>query len=243
MWFLIAFFWLFLSGVVASYASKRGRCGVCWLIFSLVFTPFIGIIFVAASPDLKLKAEKQEQEAQRREEWENAKTCPNCAESVKKAATVCRFCGFNFAEKISSETASAKALGLPSTDKWYDDDITTTPPELSKSTSKIASILKWVGGAAIGLAVLIFVIGLIGNMLSNRDGGGGQFFYPVRSDPGFDTEISRTLARSGIRGCGEYTYRKAGTGEYDVACWSASGTPTYYIVWTVINDVMGPYYK
>jgi len=39
----------------------------------------------------------------------------------------------------------------------------------------------------------------------------------------------------------EYTYRRAGRGEYHVACWSASGTPTYYIVFTVTGNVMGPY--
>jgi len=78
---------------------------------------------------LKQEAEKLEQETQRQEEWENAKTCPKCAENVKKAATVCRFCGYDFIEESNGEPTappspppSAKALGLPPTDKWYDGE-------------------------------------------------------------------------------------------------------------------------
>jgi hypothetical protein len=85
---------------------------------------------------------------------------------------------------------------------------------------------------------LLFLLGLPASALT--------FLYPSRNQAGDsqeEVEISRTLARNKTRGCGEYTYRRAGRGEYHVACWSASGTPTYYIVFTVTGVVMGPYTK
>ena len=99
---LVPIFWLGFSAAVASYASNRGRSGIGWMIFSLLLSPLLGFLFVAASPNLQLEAEKREQEAQRRKELENSKTCPKCAENVKKAATVCRFCGYDFASEIVS---------------------------------------------------------------------------------------------------------------------------------------------
>ena len=64
-----------------------------------------------------------------------------------------------------------------------------------------------------------------------------------QGDPLEEVDISRTLVRNQIRGCGEYTYKTAGKAEYHVACWSAAGVPTYYIVFTSTGKVMGPYAK
>ena len=131
-WFFIFIFWIALACVVGGYASKRGRSGGFWMLFSLMFSPLLGFLFVAASPDLaeeqRREAEKRdrekrkkdekreqewqrtvdqrEQERQRRVELENSKTCPMCAESVKKAAKICRYCGHEFDEETAVHTGS-----------------------------------------------------------------------------------------------------------------------------------------
>jgi hypothetical protein len=55
--------------------------------------------------------------------------------------------------------------------------------------------------------------------------------------------IGQTLVKNNISGCGEYYIRPSSqsTGEYLVGCSSDGTTWTYYMVWTAIQNVMGPY--
>jgi hypothetical protein len=70
-----------------------------------------------------------------------------------------------------------------------------------------------------------------------------KLLHPERGEGGFSIAISQTLWRKRIRGCDEYSFKRAGSGEYHVACWSKDGKPTYYIVFTINSRVLGPYYK
>ena len=54
LWILI---WLALATAVAAYANERGRSAIGWLFFSIFFSPILGFVIVAATPDLKAEAE------------------------------------------------------------------------------------------------------------------------------------------------------------------------------------------
>ncbi len=87
LWILI---WIALASAVAVYAKERGRSAIGWLFFSIFFSPILGFVIVAATPNLKAEAEDKAHALA------DSKTCPQCAETVKKAAEVCRYCGYEF---------------------------------------------------------------------------------------------------------------------------------------------------
>ena len=69
--------WLILMIVTGVLASRRDRSVIGWLLLALIFTPIV-ILVLLALPDRSLK------------------TCPDCAEEVKRDAQICRFCGYEF---------------------------------------------------------------------------------------------------------------------------------------------------
>lgn len=80
---------LFLGFIPASIASSKGRNGVLWYIYGVLL--FIVALFHAillkpdvAAADAKIVATG------------DMKACPMCAELVKRAALVCRYCGHSF---------------------------------------------------------------------------------------------------------------------------------------------------
>ena len=91
---VLLLFWLGFALVIAVAASNRGRSGVGWFFLAILISPLLAGLFLLAAKDLKL-----EQAARKTEEVEAAgtKVCPKCAERVKKAALICRFCGNEFA--------------------------------------------------------------------------------------------------------------------------------------------------
>jgi ribosomal protein L40E len=85
----IVIVWCGFAIVVGVFASNKGRSGFGWFLLALLLSPLLAGLFLLAASDLK-------KEAAAKTELNESKVCPRCAERVKNAALVCRFCGYDF---------------------------------------------------------------------------------------------------------------------------------------------------
>lgn len=78
---------------------------------------------------------------------------------------------------------------------------------------------------------------------SSRTGGGVASKYESTWRTDFNLDITKALAAKDIAGCGEYKYKASleQRREYIVYCTADGENWTAYLVWTGINEVMGPY--
>lgn len=68
--------WIALAIAVGMLAGRYDRSGFLWFIIAVLISPLIaGIIVMSIG--------------------ESGKTCPQCAETVKHKAKVCRYCGYS----------------------------------------------------------------------------------------------------------------------------------------------------
>lgn len=79
----IAMMWLIVSLFIAYAANQRGRSAIFWFIVCLLITPIIPAIMLMLLPV------KEGSKA-----MADRKACPQCAESVKQEAKVCKHCGY-----------------------------------------------------------------------------------------------------------------------------------------------------
>ncbi len=97
--FYTIFLWIGLSIAVSQWAFNRGRNSLVWLFFALVCSPLLAGVFLAIAPKIKKK-----ETSTYSVDFKNTKKCPRCAEDVKQAAQVCRFCGHEFTPERKAET-------------------------------------------------------------------------------------------------------------------------------------------
>ena len=81
-------FWFGLCIAVAILASKRGRSGFGWFLFSLILSPLLGLIFVLIL-DKKNGQDAQDVSAPAT----SLRNCPECKELIRKDARKCKHCG------------------------------------------------------------------------------------------------------------------------------------------------------
>jgi hypothetical protein len=85
------------------------------------------------------------------------------------------------------------------------------------------------------IVMAIFVIGIsIGNIFADEVGQK----YPGAWREEFNKDITLTLAKNKVAGCGSYAWKPAvdSHGEFLVKC-----DESYYMVWIYSQNIMGPY--
>jgi Zn-dependent protease with chaperone function len=90
--------WIVLAAIVGALAAGRGQSGWGMFFVSLLLSPLIGFLIVLAMKDRKAEAAADKRaamiaQAARPAVETDTKPCPRCAETIKTAATACRFCG------------------------------------------------------------------------------------------------------------------------------------------------------
>jgi hypothetical protein len=86
--------WIVLAIVGAIVASNKGRSGAGWFFICLLLTPLMILVLLALPTRKSLQPhpvrviEASDDEA--------TKICPQCAETVKAGARICRFCRYEF---------------------------------------------------------------------------------------------------------------------------------------------------
>jgi ribosomal protein L40E len=86
------FFWVVFIMATVAVARAKNRSAGAWG-FAAVFFGLFALIAVACCSRLKTVAEMA---AEHENDPRNLKVCPRCAEKVKAAALVCRFCQYEF---------------------------------------------------------------------------------------------------------------------------------------------------
>lgn len=85
------FAWLVVAIITALVASSKNRSPLAWALLAIPLG-LIATIIVACSSKLPSPEFVEAQHAATRD----SKVCPQCAETVKAAAQICRFCGHRF---------------------------------------------------------------------------------------------------------------------------------------------------
>lgn len=81
----VVFSWIILGLIAAVIASNKGRSFAGWFCYGFRIAP-VAIVHALAVKD-RTVIRKEAQEAF------DSKTCPRCAEKIRRAAKVCRFYG------------------------------------------------------------------------------------------------------------------------------------------------------
>jgi hypothetical protein len=101
------FTWLALSIIAGVIARNKGRSGFGFFILAILFSPLVGIIAAyAVSPNTERVEDRGISSGKNRK-------CPYCAETVKREAVICRYCGKDLPEvkkAIDSELSSTQQV-------------------------------------------------------------------------------------------------------------------------------------
>jgi hypothetical protein len=89
--------WLLFSVFVGVWAHQKGRSFLVTFFGAVMVSPLLMAIAVALTPADKNALEKKQVNSG------EMKPCPKCAELVKGAAQVCRFCGHEFPANTREE--------------------------------------------------------------------------------------------------------------------------------------------
>lgn len=89
--------WLLFAAIVAAWADRKGHNGAMAFLGSVVLSPLLMALVVTTLSDRPAQALAARRHAELvgavGGDTRESRTCPYCAETVKRAAVLCRFCG------------------------------------------------------------------------------------------------------------------------------------------------------
>jgi len=87
--------------ITGAIASGKGRSFVGWFVFG-------SLLFIIALPAVIFSSDLAEEEKQK--ELAKTRTCPHCAETIKKEANVCKHCGRDVPEYTAPTDSQTTGL-------------------------------------------------------------------------------------------------------------------------------------
>jgi hypothetical protein len=105
---LFVFLWTAFAIAVGVLAERYGRSGGWWGLAALVFSPLLaGVMLLAAGKAVPQGHLALASPLQSVPGADDIKICPKCAETIKAAAVLCRFCGYEYPAPGANETAES----------------------------------------------------------------------------------------------------------------------------------------
>jgi hypothetical protein len=101
--------WVVLAVLVGVFAANKGRNGFLGFLLAVILSPVLGFIWVAVLRDKKADARHSElvkAVAVQKTPEADTRPCPRCAETIKRAAVVCRFCQAEVEPMLAASAAS-----------------------------------------------------------------------------------------------------------------------------------------